>query len=165
MRRLFVILGAFIALMGVAGAGASPGSITAAQLKSGFRKGTGETLLVNRQRSFAGHYTAFDLGAQTIYRQARYGTFTVYLVSGADVEAEVTDLLSDAHTGALGRPASGNVYWESGRTPHGDRYWLAKRRYGSNLVLHWIGSKPVKKTDATFAKLHSTLLGIAKSQR
>lgn len=99
------------------------------------------------------------------YRQARYGTFTIYLVSGADAEADVTDLLADAHSGALGGPASGGIYWEPGRTPHGDRYWLAKRRYGSNVVLHWTSSKPVRKTDATFATLHATLLRISGAKR
>ena len=44
---------------------------------------------------------------------------------------EVTDLLADGHTGVLGTPGAGNIYWEPGRTIYGDRFWLAKRRYGA----------------------------------
>jgi hypothetical protein len=163
MRRTSLLVAAAVALTSVAVAGASSGSITAAKLKSGFRTGTGQTLVVNRQKSYPGHYTAFDLGAPSMFRQARYGIFTIYLVSGAEAAADVTDLLSDAHTGALGAPASGGIYWESGTTPRGDRYWLAKKRYGSNVVLHWTSTKPVKKTDGTFATLNRALLRIAKS--
>ena len=107
--------------------------------------------------------TALDLGAVTIANKATYGTFTVYVVTGGDVEAQVTGLLADAHTGALGTPAAGNIYWESGTTIYGDRFALAKRRYGANVVLWWIGSKPVKKTDATFRRLHKALTKVTAS--
>jgi hypothetical protein len=40
---------------------------------------------------------------------------------------------------------------------HGDRYWMAKRRYGANVVLWWIGSQPVRRTDATWQRLHRAL--------
>jgi hypothetical protein len=126
--------------------------LTTWQVTTRFKQATGQKLVVNRRMSYAGHYTALDLGAQTIFRKARYGTFTVYVVAGGDVEADVTDLLADGHTGVLGEPAAGSIYWESGTTVYGDRFWLAKRRYGANVVLWWIGSKPVKRTDATWAR-------------
>jgi hypothetical protein len=39
---------------------------------------------------------------------------------------------------------------------------MAKKRYGGNVVLWWIGSKPVKKTDKTFKRLHTALLKAAR---
>ena len=132
-------------------------SVTASELTSAFKRSTGDKLLVNRKMSYPGHYKAYDAGVATIARQGKYGTFTVYLVTGADVEAEVTSLLADGRTGVLGAPAAANIYWEPGTTLYGDKYWLAKKRYGENVVLWWIGSKPVKKTDKTFKRLHTTL--------
>ena len=73
-------------------------------------------------RSTAGHYTAFNLGVQTTTKQARYGTFTIYLVSGSDVAADVKRLLTDPHTGELGTPATGGHLLGEGRDDerHGD---------------------------------------------
>ncbi len=136
----------------------SASRVTAAQLTTAFKKSTGDKLLVNRKMSYPGHYVAYDAGVATIARKGKYGTFTVYLVTGPDVEAEVTDLLADGHTGVLGAPGAANIYWESGSTVYGDQYWLAKKRYGENVVLWWIGSKSVKKTDKTFKRLHAALL-------
>jgi hypothetical protein len=132
--------------------------ITASQLTARFKQATGDKLVASKKYSYPGHYRAFDLGVPTIAKKGKYGTFTVYLVTGADVEAEVTYLLADGHTGVLGKPSSGNIYWESGTSIHGDKYWMAKRRYGDNVVLWWIGEKPVKKTDRTFKRLHTALL-------
>jgi hypothetical protein len=131
-------------------------SVTAAQLTSTFKRATGDKLVVNRKMSYPGHYKAFDAGPVSIARKAKYGQFTVYLVSG-DLEAEVGDLLGDSRTGMLGTPTPGGIYWEEGTTLYGDHYWLAKKRYGANVVLWWIGSSPVKKTDASFKRLHKTL--------
>lgn len=133
----------------------STSSVTATKLQSSFKQSTGDKLLPNKRMSYPGHYKAYDAGVATIARKGKYGTFTVYLVTGADLEAEVTDLLADARTGMLEQPGPGNIYWEAGSTIHGDLYWLAKRRYGENVVLWWIGSKPVKKTDRTFKRLHA----------
>ena len=158
MRRLAAVLLVLFAVSATAAlAQPSATSVTAAQLQQKFRKSTGDKLVVNRKTSYAGHYVAFDVGAASIARKAKYGTFTVYLITGTDVEAEVNDLLADGHTGVLGTPSAGNIYWEYGKTVYGDTYWMAKRRYGSNVVLWWIGSKPVKKTDRTFKRLHTTL--------
>jgi hypothetical protein len=158
MRRLAAALVVLFALSASIAA-AQPGSatVTGTQLKAKFKASTGDKLLVNRKISYPGHYVAFDAGAASIAKKAKYGTFTIYLVTGADVEAEVTDLLADAHTGVLGTPSAGKIYWEAGSTLYGDLYWMAKRRYGDNVVLWWIGSKPVKKTDASFKRLHTFL--------
>ena len=81
----------------------------------------------------------------TFAKRAKWGTFTVYLVTGPDVEADVTDLLSDTRTGELATPAAGGIYWEQGSTLQGQVYWQAKRRYGQNVVVTWIGSAATKK--------------------
>ena len=39
----------------------------------------------------------------------------------------------------------------------GAEVWMAKKRYGSNVVLWWTTSTPVKKTDVTFKNLHKAL--------
>jgi hypothetical protein len=140
----------------------APANVTAAQLTASFKKSTGDKLVLNKKMSYPGHYRAYDVGAVSIARKAKYGTFTVYLVTGSDLEAEVKDLLADGHTGALGTPGAANIYWESGKTIYGDQYWMAKKRYGGNVVLWWIGSKPVKKTDKTFKRLHTALLKAAR---
>ena len=158
MRRFGIaLLLALVFCTVAAGAQTGASAVTASQLKARFKQATGAKLLVNKNSSYPGHYVAFDLGPPSIANKARYGTFTVYLVTGPDVDAEATDLLADAHTGTLGTPAPGNIYWEFGKTAYGDPYWLAKHRYGANVVLWWIGSKPVKKTDATFKRLHTIL--------
>jgi hypothetical protein len=159
MRRLLVLSSA-AALLAVVSAGAAGAPLTQWQVTTRFKQATGEKLVVNRKTSYAGHYVALDLGVQTIYKKARYGTFTVHVVAGGDIEADVTDLLADGHTGVLGQPGPGNIHWESGKTIYGDRFWLAKRRYGANVVLWWIGSQPVKKTDATWTRLHRALLRV-----
>ena len=93
----------------------------------------------------AGHYTAFNLGVQTTTKQARYGTFTIYLVSGGDVAADVKRLLTDPHTGELGTPATGGIYWEKDVTMSGTDIWMAKRPYGANVVIWWTTTSPVQK--------------------
>lgn len=135
----------------------SSATITASQLAVRFKQSTGDKLVRNKNTSYPGHYKAYDVGTPNIANKGKYGVFTVYLVAGGDVEADVTDLLADAHTGVLGKPGPGNIYWEEGKTLYGDKYWLAKRRYGENVVLWWIGSNPAKKTDKTFKRLHGTL--------
>jgi hypothetical protein len=143
---------------GVALAHPSAPAVGAAQLKARFKAATGDRLLVNRNMSYAGHYTAFDVGPPTIASKGKYGTFAVYLVTGPDLEAEVTDLLADSHTGVLGQSSAGNIHWEAGTSIHGDRYWMAKRRYGSNVVLTWIGVNSARRaTDRSFKRLHAAL--------
>jgi hypothetical protein len=132
--------------------------ITAAQLTARFKQATGDKLVPNRRMAYAGHYRAFDVGVQTIAKKGKYGTFTIYLVTGADVEDEVGELLADGRTGVLGTPGASNIYWEAGTTLHGDRYWLAKKRYGTNVVLWWYGETSVRKIDKTFKRLHAALL-------
>jgi hypothetical protein len=163
MRRFVEVLAIVLAFSVGAAAAQTPASgVTALQLQTGFKRITGDKLVVNRNSTYAGHYKAFDLGVPTIARKAKYGTFTVYLVTGTDVETEVKELLADSHTGMLGTPGAGSIYWEYGSTIHGDFYWMAKRRYGANVVLWWIGSKPVKKTDLSWKRLHTALTKIAR---
>jgi hypothetical protein len=160
MRRLavlLVVLATCAATVAAAGAQTSARTLTAAQLTAQFRKATGERLVVNKTISYPGHYTAYDLGVQTVSRRLKFGTFTVYVVTAPQADPEVSDLLADAHTGLLGTPGAGNIYWEPGTSIHGDKYWLAKRRYGANVVLYWMGATPVKKTDVTFKRLHAVL--------
>ncbi len=143
-------------MLAVAQASTAP-AVTTTQLTARFKQATGDKLLFNKNASYAGHYRAYDVGVQTIAKKGKYGTFTVYLVTGADLETDVTDLLADGHTGVLGEPGPGNIYWEEGSTVYGDKFWQAKKRYGQNVVLWWIGSQPVKKTDRTFKRLHAAL--------
>jgi hypothetical protein len=161
MRRLVLVL-ATIALVTLVATSAAAPTTTAYQLTTRFKQATGVKLVPNKRSSYTGHYKAYDLGAVTIASKARYGTFTVFLVTGGDVEADVTDLLADSHTGALGTPAAGGIHWESGTTISGERFWQAKKRYGQNVVLWWIGSTPVKKTDASFARLNKALVSATR---
>lgn len=135
---------------------------TSTQLTKRFKAATGQKLVANKQMSYAGHYKAYDGGAQSPALRARYGTFTVYLVTTGDVETEVTDLLANSHTGQLGAPSAGKIYWEQGVSLYGDPYWQAKRRYGQNVVLTWIGSSAAKKTDASWKRLHAALTAATK---
>lgn len=155
-------VGQALALGLVATADGATAPVTALQLKNGFTKTTKQKLVVDTLRSTAGSYVAFNLGVETVERRARYGTFTIYLVTSPDLEAAVGRLLADPHTGQVGKPDAAGIHWEKGNTAYGDAYWRAKRRYGSNLVLWWVGRSPVKKTESSFTTLHRALLSIQK---
>jgi hypothetical protein len=160
-RRTAGLLAALFAVTVVAAAqGAPTTTVTPAQLKSGFKKATGQKLVVDRGRSSTGRYTAFNLGVQTKTRQDRYGTFTIYLVTSADAASDVESLLRDPHTGEVGTPAPGGIYWEQDVTMTGQQVWMAKHQYGPNLVLWWTSTNPTKKTDRTYATLNKALKGI-----
>lgn len=159
MRALLAILALTLVLGGTAGAaaGSSSAALTPSQVVARFRASTGGKLLVDRRSSYPGHYTALGV-AQSISNIGRYGRFTIFVVtSGA--EADVTSLLADGHTGVLGTPGPAGIYWEEGATLEGDHYWLAKKRYGANLVLWWFGAE--QHVDATFKRLHKALLSMA----
>jgi hypothetical protein len=155
MGRLLAV--ALVALLLPALVHAARPALTSRQVTTRFEQATGDRLVVNRNATYAGHYTALDLGVATIAKKARYGTFTVYVVTAADPAADVTDLLADSHTGVLGTPGASGIHWEAGVTAHGDRYWLAKRRYGRNVVLWWTSVQRARTTDATWARLHRAL--------
>jgi hypothetical protein len=148
------------AIVAVGAAQATPSDVTAAQLTAGFKKATGQKLLVNRQLSSAGHYVAFDLGVPTITKRARYGIFTIYLVSSTDVQGGVDSLLRNLHTGQVDPPAPGGIYWEQDSGLGTGLVWVAKHRYGPNVVLSWSTTSDEKKTDKTFKRLHKALQGI-----
>lgn len=162
MRHILYLLAMLALAAGLTTTSVAAPTTTATQLTTRFKTAAGQKLVVNKQRSSPGHYRAYDGGAQTAALKARYGTFVVNLVTAADVEAEVKDLLADTHTGQLGTPSAGKIYWEAGMSIYGDAYWQAKRRYGQNVVLTWIGSTPTKKTDASWKRLHTALTAATK---
>ena len=82
-----------VAMLGLAAVLATPSiaapSTTASQLTKRFKTATGQKLVASKTQSYAGHYKAYDLGLATVANKARWGTFTVYLVTAADVETDV----------------------------------------------------------------------------
>jgi hypothetical protein len=161
--RSFAFIVAMLALAALTStASLATSTTTSTQLTTRFKAATGEKLVTNKQTSSAGHYKAYDLGIPTAFKRAKWGTITVYLVTASDVETEVTGLLADTRTGVLGTPSAGNIYWEQGATLQGQAYWQAKRRYGQNVVLKWIGSAGTKKTDASWKRLHKALTAATK---
>jgi predicted proteasome-type protease len=132
-------------------------STTASQLTKRFKTATGEKLVRNAQISYAGHYVAYDLGVPTPAKKAEWGTFSVHLITGADVETEATDLLKNSRTGTLGQPTSAGIYWEAGTSIYGQPYFQAKKRYGQNVVLKWISPSGKKKLDASWKRIHTAL--------
>lgn len=162
VRKLFVLI-SVLALVAVGSTAAAVSTTTAAQLTSRFKAATGVKLVRNKTLSYAGHYTAYDLGAHpSAVNSARFGKFTVYLVTAADPAADVNDLLADTHTGLKGTPGPGNIYWEAGATLYGDKYWQAKRLYGQNVVVKWTTASTVRKTDVTWKHLHAALTTATK---
>lgn len=137
-------------------------STTSSQLTSRFKTATGQKLVVNKLYSSAGRYKAYDLGVSTAAKRAIWGTFTVYLITASDVETEVASLLKNTRTGMPDPRSPGGIYWESGTTIQSVTYWQAKRRYGNNVVLKWIGSSGLKKTDASWKRLHAALTKATK---
>jgi len=138
-------------------AGAAVSEPTAGQVVARFQTLVGAKLVVDRRSTYPEHYTALGV-VQSIGNIGRYGRFTVWVVTSGS-EEDVTQLLADPHTGQLGTPGAASIYWEQGMTIGGDRYWLAKKRYGTNLVLWWYGTE--RKVDARFKRLHRALLAIA----
>jgi hypothetical protein len=162
MRHILYVAGmlALAAVMTTSSVAAP--STTASQLTKRFKTATGEKLVRNTQVSYAGHYVAYDLGVPTPAKKAKWGTFTVYLVTGASLDTEVQDLLKNTRTGMLEKPTAGGVYWESGTTIYGQQYWQAKKRYGQNVVVKWIGPSGAKKLDAAWTRLHTALVRASK---
>jgi hypothetical protein len=152
---LVAVLAVVLAFAGAAQAGSrAPGELSASQVVARFKAATGSRLLVDKRSSYAGHYTALAL-AGSISNQGRYGRFTIYVVGPTSRAEDVSQLLADAHTGVLGAPGSSSIYWESGRYLSGERYWLAKKLYGANVVLWWYGTE--RKIDKAFKRLHLPL--------
>ncbi len=154
-------MSACAALLLAASASAEVHIASTSQVIARFSAATGEKLRVNPKLGYPGHYVALDLGAPSISKKARYGVFTIYVVTASDPTTDATDLLADAHTGTLGAPGAAAIFWESGSTLTGEHYWLAKKRYGANVVLTWIGTDDARKTEASFTRLHRALLPLA----
>ena len=161
MRTGLVIAALTLVFAGATGSAAqsSPVTLTPAQVIAKFKASTGGKLLVDRRATYPGHFIALGV-VQSISNIGRYGRFTIYVVTSGSGD-DVTQLLADGHTGVLGTPGPANIYWEEGSTLQGDRYWLAKKRYGANLVLWWYGT--AQHVDATFKRLHKALLAMTAS--
>jgi len=164
MRGAFATLTAAAALvLSVSALAASrPATLTQARVVSSFKRQTGTALIVDRRASYPGHYAALGV-QQSISNVGRFGHFTIWVVTSAAPEDAIRGLLVDPHTGELGTPGAAAIYWEHGTTIGGSDYWLAKKRYGANLVLWWYGSS--RKTDASFRVLHRALTAIAATSR
>jgi hypothetical protein len=155
MRTLLAGLLATVAtLLYAQAAHSSPRSLTATEVVAHFRAATGTTLQVDRRASYAGHYVALAPLA-SLSNRARYGQFVVYVVDPGQVAEGVDDLLADGHTGVLGTPGPAAIYWEAGTALDGTAYWMAKKRYGANVVLWWFGAR--QKVDPPFTRLHRAL--------
>ena len=150
---VLVLVGALAAGVAVSATSAH----TPAQVVARFKALTHTTLVVDKRSSYPGHYTALGV-PQSISNIGRYGRFTIWVVTSGN-EEDVHDLLANPHTGELGTPGLSSIYWEQGSTMGGTLYWLAKKRYGTDLVLWWYGSK--QKIDAGFQRLHRPLTAIA----
>lgn len=159
MRATLAVCAISVAVLLAAGAGHAaakdPPAPSASQVVARFKAATGSKLLVDKRSSYVGHYTALALPA-SISNQGRFGRFVIYVVGPKARVEDVERLLADGHTGELGTPGSSRIYWESGRDLYGERYWLAKKQYGANIVLWWFGSE--RKIDRTFKRLHLPLL-------
>lgn len=158
-------MAAAMALLVALGAGGASGGadtfVTVKQAQTRFKAASGGYPLVRDPKASAvGRYVALDLGVETISKQVKFGRFVLFLVVQRAARAQVDDLLADTHTGRLGRPDARGIHWERGLTLDGQAYWLAKKRYGANLVLWWYGPA-VKKTDRAFANLNAILLRLA----
>jgi len=152
-----VVIAALLTGISAGVAGSAVSAPTPGQVVARFKTLTGARLAVDRRSTYPGHYTALGV-VQSIGNISRYGRFTVWVVTSGS-EDDVTQLLADPHTGRLGTPGPASIYWEQGATIAGDQYWLAKKRYGSNLVIWWYGT--AQKVDARFTRLHRALLAIA----
>lgn len=144
--------------LGVSGAKPKPGSagpVTTDLVVQRFRAATGDTLRIDPRATIGVRYDALVL-APSRSKRARYGVFTLYVVTAADLETVVTELLADGRTGELGEPDRRGIRWEAGTTLTGERYWLAKKRYGANVVLWWFGTQE-RRVDAPFRRLDRAL--------
>ena len=119
-----------------------------------FKVATKAKLLADKASAYPGHYVALSL-PPSITNQAQYGRFILYVVGPATTAADIEQLLADGHTGVLGTPAAARIYWEQGQYLSGGKFWLAKKRYGPNLVLWWYGTE--KKVGPAFSRLHELL--------
>jgi hypothetical protein len=162
MRRFAVLFVAVLAFGALVTSSVASSTTTATQLTTRFKASTAEKLVRNKTQSYAGHYVAYDLGVQTVAKRARWGTFTVYLVTAADPTTDVKDLLADGRSGTLGTPTPAGIYWEQGATLQGQVYYQAKRQYGQNVVVKWIGVAATKKLDASWKRLHTALTKATK---
>ena len=149
---------AALALIAV-GPGRSATSVSPpqAQVIKRFELTTGRRLAADAGATRAGHYTALRL-SKSVTNVALYGDFTLCLVAPGTLDDDVTQLLTNAHTGQLGTPGAAGIYWEQSSSLGGGTVWIAKKRYGPNLVLWHYGQ--TQKVDPGFKRLHKALLKV-----
>jgi hypothetical protein len=155
MRRtsLGVVWCVFAGLVAVAPVSAAA-PLSASQVAARFDAAAGRKPTVDRRLSRPGHYTALRL-SQSVSNVALYGDFVLWVIGPATLEADVADRLADSHTGVVGVPGAAAIHWEAGTSLSGQPYFLAKKRYGTNVVLWRYG--PTRKVDASFKRLHKLL--------
>lgn len=157
-RLLSAAVFAALALVAVGPARtATSAAPTQAQVIKRFEKATGRRLAADAGSTRPGHYAALRL-SKSVTNIALYGDFTVWLVAPGTLEDDVTQLLTNAHTGQLGTPGAAGIYWEQTSSLGGGTVWLAKKRYGPNLVLWHYGR--TQKVDPAFTRLHKALLRV-----
>ncbi|MFN0154399.1 MAG: hypothetical protein ACKVUT_08470 [Gaiella sp.] len=124
---------------------------------SRFHAATGVRVRPDQRLAYPGHWVALTaLPSQA--NLGRFGTFTLYVLNGDDAATDLHDLLADGHTGRLGAPGPGNIHWESAPLISGGTAWLAKKRYGANVVLWRYGTE--KRMDRSFRELHRALVRV-----
>jgi hypothetical protein len=156
MRKLTALFALAALVLALGASAATEARVTSAQVVKRFKAATGDTLRRDRAASDPGVYEALDFGSRPSFSlTARYGQITIFVVVADDVDAAVLELLEDSHTGGLAKPDAKGIYWEEGLTLHGERTWLAKKRYGQNLVLWSLGER--KRTDRRFARVDRVL--------
>jgi hypothetical protein len=154
----------FLLAVGAGGRRDQDALLTTRDVVTGFRAATGEKLVADATASTTGRYAALGLAYRSASKLARYGVFTVYVVTDGDLETAVTELLADGATGSVAEPDRRGIHWEAGTTLQGRRYWLAKKRYGANVVLWWFGTKE-RRPDATFRRLDRALAKVVRERR
>lgn len=159
----FVILLLAAALLGgQSGALAEQKPVTAKQVIARFRAATGDTLVRDSRGSVRGAYDMVDFGAHpSLGLLGKYGQFFLYVVHSADTEKDVAELLADAHSGQPIAPDARGIRWEYGVSLRGERYWTAKKRYGRNVVMLWLGTSR-KATDRGWERVNGVLNRIVR---
>lgn len=153
-RVAFCGFAACLTLLALQPARAAAPVLGQADVVARFKAATGSRLVVDRRATRPGRYTALEL-PPSVTNLATYGDFTLWVVGTTSLEEDVSQLLADAHTGTVGEPGAAGIHWERNTALGGTTRWLAKKRYGANLVLWRITAAP--KVDASFRRLHKVL--------
>ncbi len=155
--RHFLSFCVLLAAAGAHAAGATAPTLSPHTVASRFRAATGIQIRPDVRTTYAGHWVALSpLPSQA--NLGRFGTITIYVLNGTDRATDLHDLLADGHTGQLGTAGAGGIYWEGASLISGGKAWLAKKRYGDNVVLWRYGTE--RRVDRSFRELHRALTRI-----